>query len=82
MKSQVHSLKIKITQQERSLQLSNNEVSSLQKQLDAKSIALEEAINELESKWRERSSEETEGDRKQKTIDELKIEVCRRIPYT
>lgn len=75
LKSQIHSLKVKTTQLERSLQIDNNEISSLQRQLDAKSVALEEAITELESKWRERSNEEAEGGRKQKKIEELNIEV-------
>lgn len=60
---------------ERANQLSENEISSLQSQLDAKTASLEEAINELETKRRERCNEESEADKNQRRIEELNIEV-------
>lgn len=62
---------------ERSLKLSESEVSSLQEQLDAKTTSLDEAIKEIENMRRDRNSDESESDKRQRRIDELNIEVSR-----
>lgn len=73
--SQVHSLKMRVAQLERSVQVTEGENSSLQSQLEAKTSSLDEAISELERNRRMKTSEETEGEKRQKKIDELNVEV-------
>lgn len=81
LESQVHSLQQKLSQLERSLKLSENEQNSIQEQHEAKTLSLDEAIKEIENMRRDRNSEETESDKRQRRIEELNIEVdIYRIP--
>lgn len=61
---------------ERSLKLKENEINSLQDQLNAKALSLDEAIKEIELLQKEHNSEETEKDRQQQQIEELSVQVC------
>ena len=78
MESQLHSIQLKLSQAERSLKLSENKLSSVQEQLDAKTASLDEAIQEIENMRRNRNSEESESDKRQRRIEELIIEVRER----
>ena len=78
LESQLHSIQLKLSQAERSLKLSENKLSSVQAQLDAKTGSLDEAIQEIENMRRNRNSEESESDKRQRRIEELNIEVRER----
>ena len=75
LEQELSSLRPKVSELERSVKVSRNEVDCLQEQLDGKSRSLDEAIKELDLLRSRLSSDGDEHQKNQKKIDELNIQV-------
>ena len=77
LETELATLRPKVAQLERSCQVATNEVNSLQEQLEAKSLSLDEAMKELDLLRKMHDSHDSETNNKQRHIEELNIQVGR-----